>query len=98
MAKRSLKAAEKAALDEGASPCGLEVRPDNKPAIALIKAEDYRQSGIHPDYYEDHSAALRFEKIFGAGIAQRHDRVPHYPQSSRIYLRSCGIDDGDEGN
>ncbi len=87
VAKRLLKAAEKAALDKGSVAMRLEVRPDNKPAIALYKAEDYRQFGIHPDYYEDHSAALRFEKSLVQGIAQRHDRVPYYPQSLEF---TCG--------
>lgn len=61
-----LKQAEHAAFDAGRFMMRLEVREDNAGAIALYKAHGYRQFGTHPDYYEDHSAALRFERILRA--------------------------------
>ena len=58
-----LKRAEAAAFEAGRFVMRLEVREDNASAIRLYKAHGYRQFGRHENYYEDHSAALRFERI-----------------------------------
>ncbi|MCB1472823.1 MAG: GNAT family N-acetyltransferase/peptidase C39 family protein [Rhodobiaceae bacterium] len=61
-----LEEAEHAAFEAGRFMMRLEVREDNAGAIALYKAHGYRQFGTHPDYYEDHATALRFERILRA--------------------------------
>lgn len=40
----------------------LEVRYDNKSAIALYESCGFRQFGEHADYYADGATALRYEK------------------------------------
>ncbi len=57
-----LVAAEDAARRRGADSIRLEVRADNRRAIALYERGGYRCSGRVPDYYEDGAAAIRFSK------------------------------------
>lgn len=57
-----LAAAEKAVRDRSGRALRLEVRSDNGPAIRLYRQAGYREFGQYPDYYEDGTAALRFEK------------------------------------
>ncbi|MGR9052885.1 MAG: GNAT family N-acetyltransferase/peptidase C39 family protein [Gammaproteobacteria bacterium] len=65
----------------------LEVRPDNAGAIALYKRLGYRQFNVKPDYYEDHSEALCFEKrvIYTHPVSRQP--VPFYRQTTEF---SCG--------
>jgi len=58
-----LHACEKYARAHGCRALTLEVRYDNKPAIALYEKWGFRQFGEHKDYYCDGATALRFEKI-----------------------------------
>ena len=58
-----LHACEKYARGHGKRALTLEVRYDNKPAIALYEKWGFRQFGEHRDYYSDGATALRFEKI-----------------------------------
>jgi [ribosomal protein S18]-alanine N-acetyltransferase len=44
----------------------LEVRYDNKSAIALYESCGFRQFGEHADYYADGATALRYEKLLFA--------------------------------
>jgi ribosomal protein S18 acetylase RimI-like enzyme len=62
-----LAAAERAARRHGARTMRLEVRPDNRRAIALYVARGYRPIGRRPRYYEDGADALRFEKSLARG-------------------------------
>lgn len=48
----------------------LEVRYDNKSAIALYESCGFRQFGEHADYYADGATALRYEKPLLA-VAER---------------------------
>ncbi|MDX7951434.1 GNAT family N-acetyltransferase [Lichenihabitans sp. Uapishka_5] len=64
--RRLLAASEAAAIARGATLLRLEVRADNAPAIALYRADRYREFGRYEDYYEDGTAALRFEKALAA--------------------------------
>ena len=57
-----LEAVEARALAQGCEAIRLEVREDNKRAIALYERLGYRQFGRLEDYYEDAAAALRLEK------------------------------------
>lgn len=82
-----LQAAANAAIDGGAMLMRLEVRPDNEPAIRLYREAGYREFGRYLDYYEDHAAALRFERRLTAGLPPRECRTPYYPQTTSF---TCG--------
>lgn len=62
LGRRLLAACEQAAAEHGATALRLEVRADNAPAIALYRKQGYAEFGRYDDYYEDGTAALRFEK------------------------------------
>jgi len=82
-----LRAAEREAAGHHAQVMRLEVRPDNAAAIALYRAAGYRQFGRYMDYYEDHAAALRFEKRLALDLSPREPRVPYYGQTTDF---TCG--------
>ncbi len=65
----------------------LEVRPDNAAAIALYQRLGYRQFGRKPNYYQDHSAALQFEKRIVQGHPVTGMAVPFYQQTTDF---TCG--------
>jgi ribosomal protein S18 acetylase RimI-like enzyme len=65
----------------------LEVRPDNLGAIKLYKHLGYRQFDVKPDYYEDHSEALCFEKRIIYPHPVTRLQVPFYCQTTEF---SCG--------
>ncbi|SDI49396.1 GNAT family N-acetyltransferase/peptidase C39 family protein [Pseudomonas panipatensis] len=87
LGQKLLDAAEQAAIDHECAYMRLEVRPDNRGAIALYERNGYRPFATVHDYYEDHCEALRFEKrIRHLGEhAQRH--VPYYRQTTDF---TCG--------
>lgn len=88
LGERLLRAAEDQALAEGCVALRLEVRPDNVAAIALYERLGYRLFGVLPDYYEDHSEALRYEKrIAHAAEARPQLDVPFHRQSTEF---TCG--------
>lgn len=57
-----LKAVHGRALEEGYEALRLEVREDNRRAIALYERLGYRRFGRYEHYYHDGAAALRLEK------------------------------------
>jgi ribosomal-protein-alanine N-acetyltransferase len=57
-----LAAAEAAAVGRGAAELRLEVRSDNTPGRALYRRHGYVETGTSPDYYEDHTDAIRMRK------------------------------------
>lgn len=59
---RLLEAAEEAARARGRTLMRLEVRADNRTALALYGKAGYRLSGRKSGYYEDGEDALRMEK------------------------------------
>ncbi|WP_337997899.1 GNAT family N-acetyltransferase/peptidase C39 family protein [Oleispirillum naphthae] len=86
---RLLAAAEQAAFARGAAVMRLEARPDNAAALGLYRKRGYRQFGMVADYYEDHAAALRFQKwlIAEPPVRPGHPVVPYYQQSTEF---TCG--------
>lgn len=54
--------AERVAARRGAERLGLEVREDNRPAIALYERLGYAFGGRIADYYADGADARRYEK------------------------------------
>ncbi|MEJ2667425.1 MAG: peptidase C39 family protein [Deinococcales bacterium] len=86
VARALLAQVEEGARERGAVAVRLEVREDNKPAIALYRKCGYEVVGRTSDYYEDHSDALRMQKRFASGGATLLG-VPYYPQSLEF---TCG--------
>jgi len=70
-----LEAAEAAAVAAGASELRLEVRTDNRAAIAAYEAAGYRPIGRYADYYEDHADALRLSKGLDAAPERGRARL-----------------------
>jgi ribosomal-protein-alanine acetyltransferase len=62
LGKRLLQAAEAEAEGKGCARLRLEVRPDNKAAQKLYEKAGYRRVATLKDYYEDGTAAWRYEK------------------------------------
>ncbi|MFO1090447.1 MAG: GNAT family N-acetyltransferase [Hyphomicrobiales bacterium] len=60
---RLMEAIEMAARARGVGRLTLEVKVDNRSALALYERRGYRVFGRHDDYYDDGSDALRLEKI-----------------------------------
>ena len=78
---RLLEAAETAALERDCVSMRLEVRRDNAASLALFRRHGYRQFKEVPDYYEDHMAALRFEKRLAPYLQADLVKVPYYQQT-----------------
>lgn len=58
-----IERAEECSLDFGAPILRLEVSLKNKNAISLFASMGYGEFALYPDYYPDHSDALRMEKV-----------------------------------
>lgn len=58
----------------------LEVRYDNKSAIALYESCGFRQVGEHADYYADGATALRYAKpLLAASMPETGNNPPSAP-------------------
>jgi ribosomal-protein-alanine N-acetyltransferase len=66
LGKRLLEAAEREAGRHGGTRLRLEVRPDNKGALALYEGAGYRRFDTIDEYYSDGTPAWRYEKTLGA--------------------------------
>ncbi len=79
---------EQVAVREGRLYMRLEVAKNNAGAIQLYRDCGYRVFGEYNDYYEDHSDALRMQKIIRRVAATGvHRATPWYRQSTEF---SCG--------
>jgi ribosomal protein S18 acetylase RimI-like enzyme len=87
IARMLMQAAEKEAWDHRRAYLRLEVRKDNHAAIRLYQSLGYRRLGEHPDYYDDHMDAWRFEKSLAPGLHPELAPVPYYEQSLEF---TCG--------
>ena len=65
LGKRLLEAAEREAARHGGKRVRLEVRPDNKGALALYEGAGYRRFDTIEEYYSDGTPAWRYEKELG---------------------------------
>ena len=76
-----LQACEAYARRQGPAALALEVRYDNKAAIALYESCGFRQVGEHADYYADGATALRYEKPL---LAARERETGNNPPSTPV--------------
>lgn len=87
LARLLLATAEDAARAEGCAVMRLEVRPDNAGAVALYRADGYREFAVYQQYYEDLSDALRMQKALVERPALLNVGVPFYAQTLEF---TCG--------
>ncbi|MDG4719458.1 MULTISPECIES: peptidase C39 family protein [Thalassospira] len=73
--------AEEASLDFGAPILRLEVSQKNGRAIALFGELGYREFALYPDYYPDHSNALRMEKVLVPNALSLPSPIHFYHQT-----------------
>jgi len=85
--KALLDWAEKITLGRGGAVLRLEVRPDNADAIRLYRRQGYEEFDVYPDYYEDHSSALRMQKSLIPETVVVPSRVSYYNQTMDF---TCG--------
>lgn len=88
LGRRLLEEAETAAFEHDCLVLRLEVRADNRPAIALYERNAYRHIGMEPDYYEDGEPALRYEKML-RGATPFVSTVPFYEQTTEFTCGPC---------
>ena len=65
----------------------LEVAVNNSAAIALYERSGYRRFGLYSDYYQDHQAALRMQKMVRAPEKLPVVAAPWYGQTTDF---TCG--------
>ncbi len=73
--------AEELSLDFGAPILRLEVSQKNDRAISLFHAAGYREFALYPDYYPDHSDALRMEKVLVPNALRLPSPIHFYHQT-----------------
>ncbi|OSQ48858.1 GNAT family N-acetyltransferase/peptidase C39 family protein [Thalassospira alkalitolerans] len=76
-----LTRAEELSLDFGAPILRLEVNPQNKTAIGLFTSAGYHEFALYPDYYPDHSDALRMERVLVPQSLRRPSPIHFYHQT-----------------
>ncbi|MFW6346390.1 MAG: GNAT family N-acetyltransferase [Halomonas sp.] len=69
LGRRLLEALEEAARARGSTRLGLEVRADNRVALALYRRMGFRLERWLPEYYEDGCAAWQMVKALEADAA-----------------------------
>ncbi|MBX2831098.1 MAG: peptidase C39 family protein [Rhodospirillales bacterium] len=76
-----LAQAEECSLDFGAPILRLEVSQNNKTAISLFRAAGYKEFALYPDYYPDHSDALRMERVLVPDTLRLPSPIHFYHQT-----------------
>ncbi len=88
LGRRLLQAAEEAAFEHDRLFLRLEVREDNRHAVAIYEKNGYRRIGREENYYEDGAPALRYEKLL-RGSTHFRTRVPFYEQTTEFTCGPC---------
>ena len=81
IARALLAEAERVANERDCVDMRLELRRDNRDALALYESAGYRQFDVQADYYEDHMDAIRMEKSLVPPLPSHKVRVPYYEQT-----------------
>lgn len=88
VAQKLIAELTKRALARGKRFMRLEVSATNQPAIGLYERLGFKQFGMYQDYYEDHSDAIRMQKVL---IPSLHDRIAEqYPWYRQTTEFTCG--------
>jgi ribosomal protein S18 acetylase RimI-like enzyme len=88
LAEQLLQRAEQAAAARGKVFLRLEVNTGNTAAIRLYEKYGYHRFGVHADYYEDHTDALRMQKrVLPYPDDAEHRPLPYYAQTTEF---TCG--------
>lgn len=88
LAEALIMALEERALIRGKRFMRLEVSCSNLGAIALYERLGFHQFGMYCDYYDDHSDALRMQKVLAN--CNEVNRQPPYPWYQQTTEFSCG--------
>ena len=75
------------ALQRGKRFMRLEVAVSNTGAIALYNKLGFSQFGMYTDYYQDHSDAIRMQKLLASSKSTQTDIYPWYQQTTDF---TCG--------
>ncbi|WP_033069874.1 peptidase C39 family protein [Thalassospira australica] len=73
--------AEEQSLDFGAPILRLEVSQKNARAIKIFQGVGYREFALYPDYYPDHTDALRMEKVLVPSTMRLPSPIHFYHQT-----------------
>ncbi len=91
------------ALSRGKRFMRLEVAVGNSGAIALYKKLGFSQFGMYTDYYDDHTDALRMQKVLVPTRAAKPTVYPWYQQTtdftcgpSALMMAMCALDNAYE--
>ena len=87
------------ALQRGKRFMRLEVAVSNTGAIALYNKLGFSQFGMYTDYYQDHSDAIRMQKLLASSKSTQTDIYPWYQQTtdftcgpSALMMAMCALD------
>ena len=80
-ARALIQAGEKAVLERDCVAIRLEVKEENNTARSLYEHLGYSRIGFIHNYYEDHAAAIRYEKYLAPHLTREMVPVPFYAQT-----------------
>ncbi len=87
VAEKLINSLGERALLRGKRFMRLEVAVDNAGAIALYKKLGFSQFGMYTDYYDDHTDALRMQKVLVPSKSVKPEIYPWYQQTTDF---TCG--------
>ncbi|MCW8107874.1 GNAT family N-acetyltransferase/peptidase C39 family protein [Alteromonas ponticola] len=88
LAEKLITELEQFALSRGKHFMRLEVSENNAAAITVYERLGFKRFGIYSDYYEDHSNAVRMQKVLRfSHKAKVQDVYPWYQQTTEF---TCG--------
>lgn len=87
IAHKLMERAEQAAIDHDCVTVRLEVRPDNSGAIRFYEKHGYQFFTLKPNFYEDNTEALRYQKRVLFPQNAQEQTIPHYRQTTEF---TCG--------
>ena len=87
VAEKLINSLGERALLRGKRFMRLEVAVGNAGAIALYKKLGFSQFGMYTDYYDDHTDALRMQKVLVASNSVKPEVYPWYQQTTDF---TCG--------
>lgn len=103
IAEKLINSLGERALLRGKRFMRLEVAVGNAGAIALYKKLGFSQFGMYTDYYDDHTDALRMQKVLVPSKSVKPEVYPWYQQTtdftcgpSALMMAMCALDNNFE--